>query len=173
MIFFVWSLVLSAVQYARRQRLMSVLAEYFITNCSRTTVLICRRIPFLSCFSRYTSSTERFAGAIDNALRKTNSEPCLPASHVLTPIYRTEEVEFVVVPNVAQLDIIDWNVFSPPTLGSIPRVYFVAFLGTITESCEQITDEIICTDTATATSSEFSTTSDYDFSSGFMPVLFI
>lgn len=52
MIFFVWSLVLSAVQFARRQRLVSILSEYFVWNLSHNSVLLCRKIPYFSCFSK-------------------------------------------------------------------------------------------------------------------------
>ncbi|VDM96524.1 unnamed protein product [Thelazia callipaeda] len=95
MIFFVWSLVLSAVQFARRQRLLSVLNEYFISNHATNSVLICQPVQFLSCFSANIESHETSNCNLDT-LRKANSEPCLPDASIPTLIYRTEEVEFLV-----------------------------------------------------------------------------
>ncbi|KHN75638.1 hypothetical protein Tcan_10167 [Toxocara canis] len=48
MIFFVCSLVLSAVHYARRNRLATLLSRYFFSPYYHDTMLICRRIPSMS-----------------------------------------------------------------------------------------------------------------------------
>lgn len=60
--------------------------------------------------------------------------------------------------------------FSSPTIGSIPRVYFIAFLGAKNGSCGKITDSLVYNDTFAA-SDEYSESSDYAFYSGLSPTL--
>lgn len=170
MIFFVWSLVLSAVQFARRQRLVSVLSEYFIWNLSHNSVLLCRKIPCFSCSSSKKKSYERLTDTVD-MLRKTSSEPCLPGELITRPIYRNEEMEFVVQSDATQLDIVDWNIFTPPIHGSIPRVHFIAFLDKKTDEYNETLDGITVTDSVDIIDEQSSIISNTIFSSGLPSVL--
>ncbi|VBB26683.1 unnamed protein product [Acanthocheilonema viteae] len=170
MIFFVWSLVLSAVQFARRQRLVSVLSEYFLWNLSHNSVLLCRKIHCFSCFSRNRKSYERLNDTLDT-LRKTSSEPCLPSELIARPIYRTEEVEFVVQLDATQLDIVDWNMFTPPCHGSIPRVHFIAFLDKKSDENNEMSNSISLTDSIDITDEQSNISSGTIYSSGLSSVL--
>uniref|UniRef100_A0A158Q7P7 BPL/LPL catalytic domain-containing protein n=1 Tax=Elaeophora elaphi TaxID=1147741 RepID=A0A158Q7P7_9BILA len=170
MIFFVWSLVLSAVQFARRQRLLSALSEYFIWNLSHNSVLLCRKIPCFSCFSRNRKGYERLSGTLDS-LRKASSEPCLPGELITRPIYRTEEMEFVVQTDTIPLDIVDWNIFTPPIHGSIPRVHFIAFLDEKSDEYNEILDGISLTGSLDVTGDHSNTNNDTVCSSDLSPVL--
>ncbi|CAG9534016.1 unnamed protein product [Cercopithifilaria johnstoni] len=170
MIFFVWSLVLSAVQFAQRQRLVSILSEYFVWNLSHNSVLLCRKIPCFSCFSRNKKSYERLNGTLDT-LRKTNSEPCLPSELITRPIYRTEEMEFVVQLDATPLDIMDWNIFMPPFHGSLPRIHFIAFLDKKSDEYKETSSCISLTDSLNVIGEQSNAGSNTICSSGLSPVL--
>uniref|UniRef100_A0AC35F1P7 Uncharacterized protein n=1 Tax=Panagrolaimus sp. PS1159 TaxID=55785 RepID=A0AC35F1P7_9BILA len=135
MLFFAWSFIQTAVNYARRQRLIAILQKHLLAPFSYETGLICRRIPKNIFSQPSTSSTSSYSPS-SKCLIKAPSEPFLNYETSDTVIlYRTEELEIVAVPKPDSLKIHEWTLFTtdiprksifiPP---NVPRVSFIAVI---------------------------------------------
>ncbi|EJW75810.1 hypothetical protein WUBG_13281, partial [Wuchereria bancrofti] len=70
-----------------------------------------------------------------------------------------------------QLDVVDWNIFTQPLHGSIPRVHFIAFLDKKTDEYNETSGGITHTDSLDIIGEQSNTTNDTIFSSGSASVL--
>ncbi|VDK46961.1 unnamed protein product [Anisakis simplex] len=134
MIFFVWSLVLSAVHYARKQRLIKILSGYFFSPRHHDTMLLCRHIIN---FNLRTKFLERGGNALGvggprASLCRFSSEPTIAHINECSLLYRNDEVEILVRPRSKQaFQIDDWFIISKPLLSRTPRITFVVTLGPV------------------------------------------
>lgn len=131
MIFFLWSLVLSAVHYARKQRLTAILSQYFFSPYYHDTMLLCRRIPTVSSSARNILRVENALtnGGTGTSLWKMSSEPTLPFQSESSLLYRTEEVEIVAKPSWGEFHVKDWQIVARPLVTRTPRIAFIVSLG--------------------------------------------
>uniref|UniRef100_A0A914Z1Q0 Uncharacterized protein n=1 Tax=Panagrolaimus superbus TaxID=310955 RepID=A0A914Z1Q0_9BILA len=132
MLFFAWSFIQSAVNYARRQRLIAILQKHLSAPFSYETGIICRRIPKITSFPGPSTSTSS-----STFLIKAPSEPFLNYETSDTVIlYRTEESEIVAVPKPDSLKIHEWTLFTTENIPrksifippNVPRVSFIAVI---------------------------------------------
>ncbi|KAI6173271.1 BPL/LPL catalytic domain-containing protein [Aphelenchoides besseyi] len=125
MLLFAWSLVSSAIHYARRRRLLSILQSYIRSSSACQSALVCRRISFKPKSNQLEIEGRDLLGA-----RQTTSEPFLDRiSWRPVVIYRTEDSEILSTPPV-EFDLNEWSpaFFSENRLvldGSKPRVILI------------------------------------------------
>ncbi|KAE9550484.1 hypothetical protein FO519_006303 [Halicephalobus sp. NKZ332] len=138
MLFFAWSLVLSAVNYARKQKLTAILQRHLYSPQAYQTGLICKKIP-KKIFGQYLAVESELhpgpSSSKNNALFRAPSEPLITqASDVI--LYRTEELEIIAIQKPEALQITDWTLFTQDIKKKsifIPahssRVSFIAVIG--------------------------------------------
>ncbi|KAI6226165.1 BPL/LPL catalytic domain-containing protein [Aphelenchoides fujianensis] len=124
MLFFAWSLVSSAIHYARRRRLLSVLQTFVRSPAARNSALICRR---LKLHVREEQPKRNGRNSLGNL--QTASEPVLDRiGRPPVVLFRTEEAE-ILSAEPLDFDLDEWTpaFFSDNQLvldGSRPRVVF-------------------------------------------------
>ncbi|KAI6205134.1 hypothetical protein M3Y94_00758200 [Aphelenchoides besseyi] len=125
MLLFAWSLVSSAIHYARRRRLLSILQSYMRSPSACQSALVCRRISLKTQSDQLKIERRDLLGAL-----QTTSEPFLDRiSWRPVVIYRTEDSEILSTLPI-EFDLNEWTpaFFSENRLvldGSKPRVILV------------------------------------------------
>ncbi|KAI6189335.1 BPL/LPL catalytic domain-containing protein [Aphelenchoides fujianensis] len=124
MLFFAWSLVSSAIHYARRRRLLSVLQTFVRSPAARNSALVCRRLKL-----HVREEQPKRNGRNSLGHLQTASEPVLDRiGQPPVVLFRTEEAE-ILSAEPLDFDLDEWTpaFFSENQLvldGSRPRVVF-------------------------------------------------
>lgn len=137
MLFFAWSLVLSAVNYARKQKLTGILQRHLYSPHACETGLICKKIP-KQLFGNYltvdSDPDQPSSSKKSGTLVRAPSEPIINQASSLV-LYRTEELEITVIPKPENLQITDWTLFTEDIRkksifipAHSPRVSFIAVI---------------------------------------------
>uniref|UniRef100_A0A914VL66 Uncharacterized protein n=1 Tax=Plectus sambesii TaxID=2011161 RepID=A0A914VL66_9BILA len=118
MIFFVWSLVLSAVNFARRQKMAQILSRHFTSRFASESNLVFRRL------------NPKMPG-----LAKMSSEPIIGAANSL--LYRTETFDITARLAPHCLNPADWCLTGKNGEQYLDASKYVAFIGLVREDFAQ------------------------------------